>query len=453
MKYIKIRAILFLITVTMTGFAQTNSFSLKQAVDYALQNNLVAKNAMIDAEITEVTKKELRSKALPQVDAGIDYLHNFRVQKIILENGVIAAFSDPKAPVGSVEAFQLQLNNVVTGSITASLAIYDGALKAGIANAGVYTELADKNLQQTKIGIADAVTKAYYGVLVTQKQLDFLQNNLGRIDSLYRETQAKYKSGLVRKIDVDRIEVQFNNLKEEKEKANKIVLLNKAFLLFQMNINPTESIVLTDTLNEAVLTRSESESANFDPSTRIESSILKTKQQISKTETNMIKGGYTPRVSAYATSGYNPAATNLGDIFQSSRYYNYTYVGLKVNMPIFHGFEKRYKLQNKSLSDLKLENSVKSTEQSINLEVQQANINLSNNIESLKTQKRNLDLAQENVRIVRIENQKGVSTNIEVTNAEGDLKEAQTNYYNTLYQALVSKTNLDKATGRLLLND
>jgi outer membrane protein TolC len=63
-----------------------------------------------------------------------------------------------------------------------------------------------------------------------------------------------------------------------------------------------------------------------------------------------------------------------------------------------------------------------------------------------------MELAQENVRIVQIENEKGIANNIEVVNAETDLKESQTNYYTALYNALISKTDLDKAKGTLLKN-
>jgi outer membrane protein TolC len=43
-----------------------------------------------------------------------------------------------------------------------------------------------------------------------------------------------------------------------------------------------------------------------------------------------------------------------------------------------------------------------------------------------------------------------VGSNLEVLDAENTLKEAQVNYYNALYDALVAKVDLDKAYGKLL---
>jgi outer membrane protein len=119
-------------------------------------------------------------------------------------------------------------------------------------------------------------------------------------------------------------------------------------------------------------------------------------------------------------------------------------------VPIFHGFEKRYQVANKMLEGQKLENNIRTTERSIDLQIRQAEINVLNGMESLKIQKRNLSLAEENVKVIRAENEQGIATNLEVTNAEADLNEAQNNYYNALYTALIAKTDLDKATGTLI---
>ena len=87
--------------------------------------------------------------------------------------------------------------------------------------------------------------------------------------------------------------------------------------------------------------------------------------------------------------------------------------------------------------------------QSIDLQVQQANITLTNSLQTLETQQRNVDLAQEVVRVSKIKYQEGVGSNIEVINAESSLKEAQTNYFAALYDVLIAKVDLSKARGEL----
>jgi len=448
---LKFSILALLILSSLFATAQT-SYSLQQCIDYAITNNMSVKNGMIDTEIAESNKHELYAKGLPQVDASSQLMHNINVQKIVLENGVIPAFTNPALPDGEVIAFQLQLNNAWTTQITASQILFDKSFFSGLNDAEIGKDLAVKNMQRTQIEVAEMVTKAYYGVLVSQKQLEFLGNNIQRVDSLFKETQARFKNGLVRQISVDRIEVRLNNLKEERERANRLVELNMALLRFQMNVPRTEPFTLSETLDEAILANLGATSETVDPSQRIEYGILKTQLLLSESETKFVKGGYYPKLSAFATSGYNPAATHIGDIFQGNRYFNYTYVGLDLRIPIFHGLERKYKVQEQYLQERKLNNSLQNLEQTIDLQVQQASINLSNNLESLRIQKRNMELAQENVRIVQIENEKGIAKSFEVVNAETDLKESQTNYYTALYNALISKTDLDKAKGTLLKN-
>jgi outer membrane protein len=442
--------LILILAVLVSGYAQAQqTFGLKECIDYALKNNTNIQNAMLDTEIAENNTKEMRSKGLPQLDAGVDLSHSFNVQKIILENGVIPAFTDPSKPNGEVIAFQLQLQNTLTMSASARQVIYDRSLFAGLKNEDTYKQLSLKNVQRSQIDIIEGVTKAYYGLLVAKSQLDFLNKNVNRVDTLYQEAVARFKSGIVRKIDVDRIEVRMNNLKEDRDKSQKIVELNLALLRFQMNYPSSENLDVTGTLDETLVNDADLKPIDFSYNDRIEYSILQSQSDLNKGKLDVIKGGYTPRLSAFATSGYNPASTYISDIFQSSRYFNYTFVGLKLEIPIFHGFEKKYKVSNQVLENRKLENNIHNAERSIDLQVQQAHISLSNGMESLKTQKRNLALAEENVKVIRAENKQGIATNLEVTNAETDLKEAQSNYYNALYTVLIAKTDLMKATGKL----
>ncbi len=427
-----------------------NSYTIKQCLDYALQNNLNIKNAALDERITDSKTKEQHARLLPQVDANVDYMHNFNVQKIILENGVIPAFSSTRIPIGAVEAFQLQLNNLLTGSLTANQVIFDRSLFAGLRNETNMKLLSNQRSRYSKIEVAEKVIKAYYAVLVAQKQYDFLGRNLSRVDTLFKETKGRFANGITRQIDLDRIEVRFNNLKEEQEKAKQIVALSYSILRFQMNLPLGEPLQLADTLNETTIMEPITTPEESSYKQRIEFSMLQTQQQIELANKQIIRASYSPKLNAYATTGYNPAASHMGDIFQGSRYFNFTYVGIRLNVPIFHGFAKSHQLETESLQLQKIDNSIQQVKSQINLDVQQAQINLGNSLESLKTQKRNLKLAEENVHVIRVENEKGIARNIEVTNAEADLKEAQTNYYNTLYQALLAKTDLDKAQGKLL---
>jgi outer membrane protein TolC len=254
----------------------------------------------------------------------------------------------------------------------------------------------------------------------------------------------------VEKLDVDRLEVQFNNLKVEAEKVARLVDLSYDLLKFQMGMNISEKITLSDKLadlSNATFTPLNTDSINY--TNRIEYSLLESQKSLNLLDIRNLRSGRIPSLGMSATYGYNPAATRLQDIFGSQRWLNFFYVGFQLNVPIFDGLSTYNKVQQKRIELQKTENSMSQFRQTIDLQISQANITLENALESLKTQKRNLDLAEEIIRVTRIKYQQGVGSNIEVINAEASLKEAQTNYFGSLYDALIAKVDLDKSSGTL----
>jgi outer membrane protein TolC len=124
-------------------------------------------------------------------------------------------------------------------------------------------------------------------------------------------------------------------------------------------------------------------------------------------------------------------------------------VAVNLNIPIFDGFTKKYQINQKKIAIDKVKNNQTLLKQSIDLENNQASINIKNAFATLETQKRNLTLAEEIVRVSKIKYKEGVGSNIEVINAESSLKEAQTNYFTALYDLMIAKVDLSKAKGEL----
>jgi outer membrane protein len=124
-------------------------------------------------------------------------------------------------------------------------------------------------------------------------------------------------------------------------------------------------------------------------------------------------------------------------------------IGAKITMPIFNGFEKRARNQQAQLSVMKAENNMDFMKQSIDLELAVSTTNLQNAASSLDIQQKNIAVAEDITRVAKLKYEQGVGSNLEVITAETALKEAQTNYYNALFDAIVAKIDFDKANGNL----
>lgn len=434
-----------------SGTGQKTSFSLKQAVEYAVANNASTKSTAIDMEIADARVGEIRSIGLPQINGQADFSHAPDLQKFVLENSPGTPFYSPMMRDGEVIAFALSLPNSGSAALSVNQLIFDGSYIIGLKAASTYREFAKKQHNQSKVELAEQVTKAYYAVLVNRQRIGLLDANITRLDSTIREMRAMLAQGFVEKIDVQRIEVSRNNLISEKQKADRLVALTSQLLKFQMGFPQNDELVLTDKLEDVKL---ESEGLapeiGFDYNRRIEYSVLQTQKTLAQLDLKNTQAGYLPRLGAFYTLGANTASSQISNLMEfDKRWFSNAMVGVRLTVPIFDGLGKYYKATQNRLTLKKIEAGEEQVRQSIDLQIRQANTMVSNANESLKVQKDNMELATEVLRVAKLKYKQGVGSNLEVTTAETALKEAQNNYYNALYEAIIAKVDMEKATGKL----
>jgi len=452
---------LFLLLLLAGGsnFAQTKqSFSLTEAIQFATDKNLNVQSTRLDAVSADARIREVKSVTLPQVSIGSQLTYNAIIQRFILPaggfggapaSGTAASGTQPES--AAVTAIPFGVNFQGNVQATVNQLLFDASYKIGLKAASTLRELSQKNTTASKINVAEQVAKAYYNVLVSEERIKLLDYNIGRIDTLFKETQAMNKQGFVEKIDVDRLEVQANNLKAERQNVQNLVGLSYYLLKYQMGLGINDEIVLTDKILEINIDELERSVAFVSPvdyTQRIEFSALQSQIQLADLDYQSIGKQYFPRVLASAAYGHNNGRNSPGDLF-TTKWFNSAAINLQVQVPIFDGFQKRYAAQQKKIALDKARLGSDLLRSSIDLQVKQSQITIQNRLQTLRTQKRNLDLAQEILRVTRIKYKEGVGSNIEVLNAETSSREAQTNYFASLLDFMLSKVDLDKASGKL----
>jgi outer membrane protein TolC len=283
----------------------------------------------------------------------------------------------------------------------------------------------------------------------------------------------------VEQIDVYRLEVQRNNLEADRETTARQIELAVANLKYTMGYPIQQPLTVSDKLEEVKTTIVPTQEAFGAYDTRIDYSILNVQEELAKLDLKDKRAGYLPTLTGSASLGANSASTRFIDMLPpydlggkgisgkydpvynddgslaysgGYRWYSNSLIGINLNVPVFDGFEKKYKIQQSRLALKKVNDSRELLKNSIDFQVAQANIATKNATARMQTQERNLALAKEVVRVTRIKYKQGVGSSLEVTNAETDLRVAQTNYYSAIYDALVAKVDADLATGRLMAN-
>ena len=428
-------------------WSQPKQFSLNEAIQFATERNINVQNTRLDATSAEARIQEIKSVALPQVSASGQFLKNLAIQTVFLPP---AFFQLPESAGPQGVRFGVKYSGSLVGAVNQLL--FDASYKIGLKAADTYRELSQKNVTSSKIDVSSQVAKAYYGVLVSEERIKLLDLNIGRLDSTLRETRELNRQGFVEKIDIDRLEVQSNNLRTERQKVQNLIQLSYVLLKYQMGLDVDENIKLTDKIQELNLQELERltqlEANNFDYTQRIEYSTLQSQLKLAALDIENTQKQYYPRLSAFFNYGYNNGRNSFGDMF-TNKWFALSSIGINLSAPIFDGFSKKYRLQQQRITLQKAQNSGELLKNSIDLQIRQAQIMLQNNLQTLQTQKRNLDLAQEILRVTRIKYKEGIGSNIEVLNAEISSREAQTNYFSALLDFMLAKVDADKATGKL----
>ncbi|HVD98808.1 MAG TPA: TolC family protein [Cytophagaceae bacterium] len=446
------RGILTAMAVVLTfglSRAQTDSsYTLQQCIDYALKNSTNIQNAELDAAIARARMGEVRSAGLPQITSQAQLVDNPTLQRMFLKNG--AFYTDPTQPIGSTIAVRNLFQQRSSGDINASASqlIFNGSYFVGLKAAKAYSELADKNTEFSKVEIVSNVTKAFYLVTITKERIAILNANISRVDTLLRQTSSMQQKGFVEVIDVSRLEVTYNNLLTEREKFLNLIVISELLLKFQMGYDVNKNITLTGTIEDLKKAETATLGAKVDYNNRVEYQLLNSQRKLENYNLKNIRAGYLPTISAFGKIGTIRMDQNIGAVL-SNKWYSYNMWGLTANLSIFDGFNKRYKAQQSKIAIRKIENSIQNFEETADLQVQQSEITLKNNMKSLEIQKKNVDLAKEVSNVSKIKYQQGVGSNLEVVTAESSYKEAQTNYYNALYDLIIAQVDYQKALGTL----
>ncbi|MGV3684858.1 MAG: TolC family protein [Daejeonella sp.] len=416
------------------------SFSLQQAIDYAQNHQVAVLNARIDEEIARNTVKQTIGIGLPQVSGNANFQDFIKLPTSLLP-GEFFGQPGTQIPVQFGVKYQslvgLELNQL----------LFDGSYLVGIQASKTYKELSNKNLKRTRIETAVAVTKAYYSVLVSNEQLSLLDANLDRLGKSLNDTEAMFKNGFVEKIDVDRLTVLKNNLETERENVIRLLALNLNLLKFQMGMTVNSKLTLTDSIAGLQVEQSVALNDSTAYRNRIEYSLLETQKKLNEFDLKRYKSQFLPSLSAFGSTSQSFQSNDFSQLFKTN--FPSTIIGLRLSVPIISGGIKLNQVRNAKLAILKTENDLINLQNGINLEVDQAQTTFLNSLKSLDNQKRNMDLAQEVLRVSKIKYGEGVGSSIEVTTAETSLKEAQNNYINALYDLMINRVNMDKALGRI----
>lgn len=421
---------------------ETKKFSLNDAVSFALKNNDSLKNAVLDEQIAQKKVKEITANGLPQINATSSLNHFIKVPSVEIPNPFLSP-SNPSPTLSFPQGIPYSWNN----TIQASQLLFDGTFFLGLKAAKEFVEMSKIDIKRSEIDVENNVTKGYYAALIIDENIQLFENTLKRIEKTYFDINELYKNGLVEKIEADRLrltlantQTQFSQLKDQKE-------LVYYSLKMQMGLRINDKIELSDKLNQLMVTdngTATNEKASYE--NRIEYRKLLLAEKLNNLDKKRYQYGYLPSLAAFGNYTYNTFGVEFSNL--GNKFFDGTLVGAQLSLPIFDGLRKSAQIQQVKLNAQKLTNTKKMVENLIDLDRTNAQSRYERAKEQLVIQKDNFSLAQDIYNKSSLKLKEGVGSTLELTNADNDLKQAQTNYLTSIYNWLNAQIELKRAIGK-----
>lgn len=446
----KLIYLLFSTTSLILNAQDTTRLSLADAIRFAEQNCPTLQNANTDVLLSRETVRQVTSAGLPQVNASANYMQYLQVPGSWIKNFV----SSPGAP----EYIFLQFQQPITSNATISLnqLVYSGTYLLGLKAAREFTNVSQLMVAKTKQDLEANVAKAYLMALTVQKNIDLVNSNLLTLEKSLKDVRNLNQEGFAEKLDVQRLELAVSNLKVTREKLLNAADATLNLLKLQMGMDVSKPLTLTDDLENVDKSIPALTVQEFDIKQRVEYKLLNQTLVLSLLDEKRWKVSRYPTIVGFMQHQQSTQRPEF-NFFRSNLTPNNNWIpstafGFQMQVNLFDGLKTRSSIADVKLRREKTVTDMKTFENAANMEYLNALRSYNVNLEMVALQKQNLELAQEIYNKANIKYQEGVGSSLEIVQAENDLKSSQTNYLNALYDLVISKIDLKKATGTELMN-
>ena len=436
-----------LLLMTMTARAQQPTpLSLQDCMDYAVKHNYNIKNAQLDVLIQKAQVNQQISAAYPHVNGKADFTYFPVPQRSFIDAHAL----DPSIPSGTIEAFPFSLNYSGDASVTASQVLFDGQIFIAIKARNTLIEFARLKGDVTEETVRYNVYKAYNSLVIAYRQYDIIKGSLSYARSMAHDLAVTQQNGMAEKIEVERSNVQVNNLATDSMKISNVLTLSEQMLKFQIGMDINAPIVLTDTMLEA---RKQNTLALLNEEGRYdripEYNVAVTGLALNQYNLKRYQLAGIPTLSTFFTQGSNYGSEKLGDLFAFDRYWANSTFGISLNVPIFNGFMRANQVTEARLNIEKSKNDIANAKLGIDFQEASSRTSLKNAVLQTQSQHANMDLAQDVLDLAQKKYKAGVGSNVEVNQAQNDLLQAQNNYFSSLLDLINAEADLKKALGLL----
>lgn len=421
---------------------QRTTFTLEQAVDFALANNPDIQIMHQRIGQSEAKLGEALASFYPDVKVRMLYERTTNPaiafsmiisQRRLNLNQTSNAFNHP----GAIQNFRPE--------VTATYSLFRGgqdyqAKKA--AELGI--ETAELQASATRNQLIEAVTSSFYGLLAGKEAHNVALRSIDSVQSQLKQTETRFKTGAALKSDVLSLKVQLAEAQDMEIQTANAIELARSGLKTLLGMDNEATFRIAGGASAFKLPTSYPDfKALLDQALAQRPEIAKARKQVEIAQRllSAAKGAYLPSANAYVSYGYNSPNFTF-----SSNQSNVT-AGVRLEMDIFNGFKTSKKIKKAERKLAEAERTENKVKLSVQNEVKSAHLYLGEAMARVNVTRASIAAAEESLRLVSRQRKAGVVTVTRYIETEVARDQALARDISARYDALRADAELKKSVG------
>jgi len=417
----------------------TVSFTLDEAILYALEHNYDAMNANRDLVDAQKQKWETIATGLPQIEGGVSYQNQLK-QQVIQLPGEIAG-GDPGTFIPVVFGQPQQM------SATATLRqqIFDGSYIVGVQATQAFLRYSKNTKEKTNLDIKRAVVEAYGNVLLAQESVDLLEKNKKTLDDNLFETKKLYENGLGDEESIDQLQITLSSVDNQLKNAKRLEKITLQMLNLMLGLPLENPTILSEDLDKLTQSQIDFELVEntFLLDNNTDYKIVQNLNEQRELELKLAKSRALPTLNGFVNYG----ALSFGDRFTffdgDQEWFEFSTLGVDLRIPIFSSLGRSATTQRAKIAFEKAKTQLTQAESQIRLQHETAKSEYLLAIEQYNTSKDNLNLAERIENKNQIKYTEGLATSFELRQAQTQLYSTQQEYLQSMVAVINRKTALE----------
>lgn len=418
---------------------EKSSFSLDEAIAYALDHNYSVINANRDIVDAQKQKWETIATGLPQITGNVSY-QNQLIQPVAQ---IPAEFFG-----GEPGTFQeVVFGQPQSANATATLRqqIFDGSYIVGVQATKAFLNYSQNNKEKTDLEVRKAIVEAYGNVLLAKESVGILEKNKETLEKNLFETKKVFENGLGDEESVDQLQITLSSVQNQLKNAQRLEKITLQMLNLMMGISIENNTILTENLDQLTQTK-------IDPGlleselvmeNNVDFKLVKNLNEQRYFELKLAKSRALPSLNAFVNYGANSFSDSFNFLSSGQQWFEQSILGVDLSIPIFSSLGRSASTQRAKIAYEKAKTQMTEAQEQIRLQLESAKSDYTLSIEEYETSKQNLRLAERIENKNQIKYTEGLATSFELRQAQTQLYGTQQEYLQSMVDVINRKTALE----------